>query len=133
MLPALVSLILGDHNLRFSILQSKLKLNSNISPHPPLPRFSSYILLTLPYNILPWISQLPIPLLGEGNGNPLQYTCLGIPWTGEPEGLYIPWGHKELDTTKWLTHITHTFPCLSCTLDLEWPEGQIMVFMEAQQ
>ena len=24
---------------------------------------------------------------GEGNGNPLQYCCLGIPWTEEPGGL----------------------------------------------
>ena len=25
--------------------------------------------------------------LGEGNGNPLQYSCLEIPWTEEPSGL----------------------------------------------
>ena len=25
--------------------------------------------------------------LGGGNGNPLQYSCLGIPWTGEPGRL----------------------------------------------
>ena len=25
--------------------------------------------------------------LGEGNGNPLQYPCLGNPWTEEPGGL----------------------------------------------
>ena len=24
---------------------------------------------------------------GEGNVNPLQYSCLGIPWTEEPGGL----------------------------------------------
>ena len=24
---------------------------------------------------------------GEGNGNLLQYSCLGIPWTEEPGGL----------------------------------------------
>ena len=35
----------------------------------------------------------------EGNGNPLEYSCLGNPidrgaWLG-----YSPWGHKELDTT----------------------------------
>ena len=24
---------------------------------------------------------------GEGNGNPLQYSCLKIPWTEEPGGL----------------------------------------------
>ena len=26
-----------------------------------------------------------------------------IPWTEEPDGLYSPWGHKELDTTEGLT------------------------------
>ena len=25
--------------------------------------------------------------IGEGNGNPLQYSCLKIPWTEEPGGL----------------------------------------------
>ena len=25
--------------------------------------------------------------LGEGNGNPLQYSCLKIPWTEDPGGL----------------------------------------------
>ena len=24
---------------------------------------------------------------GEGNGHPLRYSCLGIPWTEEPGGL----------------------------------------------
>ena len=24
---------------------------------------------------------------GVGNGNPLQYSCLKIPWTEEPDGL----------------------------------------------
>ena len=27
---------------------------------------------------------------GEGNGNPLQYSCLGNPWTEEPGGLPSP-------------------------------------------
>ena len=33
---------------------------------------------------------------GEGNGNPLQYSCLENPMN---RGA---WGHKELDTTEWL-------------------------------
>ena len=33
---------------------------------------------------------------GGGNGNPLQYSCLGNP-IEEPGGLYSPWGCKELD------------------------------------
>ena len=28
-----------------------------------------------------------VKLHGEGNGNPLQYSCLEIPWTEEPGGL----------------------------------------------
>ena len=40
--------------------------------------------------------------LGEGNGNPLQYSCWRIPWTEELGGLN-PWGHKELDTTERLS------------------------------
>ena len=31
---------------------------------------------------------------GEGNGNPLQYTCLGIPWTEEPGGLLSMGSHR---------------------------------------
>ena len=38
---------------------------------------------------------------GEENGNSLQYSCLGIPWTEEPDGCR-PWGDKELDTTEHL-------------------------------
>ena len=36
--------------------------------------------------------------LGEGNGNPLQYSCLGHPLTKELGGS--PWGRKELDMTE---------------------------------
>ena len=36
---------------------------------------------------------------GEGNGSPLQDSCLRITWTEEASG-YGPWGHKELDTTE---------------------------------
>ena len=43
---------------------------------------------------------------GEGNGNPLQYSCLESSMVG-----YSPWGHKESDTTEWLhLHV------LSCTI-----------------
>ena len=34
----------------------------------------------------------------ERNGNPLQYSCWEILWTGGLEG-YSPWGSKELDMT----------------------------------
>ena len=41
---------------------------------------------------------------GEGNGNPLQCSCLENPWI-EESGGYSAWGPKELDTTGRLTHI----------------------------
>ena len=44
--------------------------------------------------------------IGEHNGNPLQYSCLGNPMDG-----YSPWGHKESDMTEWL----HFHFSLSCT------------------
>ena len=35
---------------------------------------------------------------GEGNGNPLQYSCLANPTDIRQSLLgYSPWGHKELD------------------------------------
>ena len=37
---------------------------------------------------------------GVWNGNPLQYSCLEIPWTEEARRLYSPRGHKGSDTTK---------------------------------
>ena len=37
---------------------------------------------------------------GEGNGNPLQYSCLENPMdSGDCQATYSPWGGKELDTT----------------------------------
>ena len=38
---------------------------------------------------------------GEGNGNPLQYSCLENSMERSLAG-YIPWGCKELDTTEQL-------------------------------
>ena len=40
---------------------------------------------------------IPRSFSGEGNGNPLQYSCLENPMDG---GACCPWGHKELDTTE---------------------------------
>jgi len=44
---------------------------------------------------------------GEENGNPLQYSCLENPMDRGAWASYSPWGHKESDMTKLLTH-THT-------------------------
>ena len=56
---------------------------------------------------------------GEGNGNPLQYSCLE-----NPMGGCSRWGRKESDTTKWL-HFTSVsrcmfMPCLHYPLICRW-------------
>ena len=38
--------------------------------------------------------------LGEGNGNPLQYSCLENPHGQRSLAGYSAWGHKELDMTE---------------------------------
>ena len=42
---------------------------------------------------------------GEGNGNPLQYSCLGNPMDKEAWG-YSQWGSTESDTTEQLNNNT---------------------------
>ena len=37
---------------------------------------------------------------GEGNGSPLQYSCLGSPVERGAWRAYGPWGHREPHTTK---------------------------------
>ena len=44
-------------------------------------------------------------LSGEGNGNPLQYSCLENPMDRE---ACCPWGRKESDTTERLHFHFHT-------------------------
>jgi len=44
-------------------------------------------------SLIPELERSP----GEGNGNPLQYTCLE---NLRDRGGYIPWGHKESDMTE---------------------------------
>ena len=45
---------------------------------------------------------------GEGNGSPLQCSCLENPSHGQRSLVgYGPWGRKESDTTDWLSR--HTF------------------------
>ena len=40
---------------------------------------------------------------GEGNGNPLQYSCLEISMDRGALCAIVPWGCKELDMTEQLT------------------------------
>ena len=45
---------------------------------------------------VPELGRLP----GEGNGNPLQYSCLGE-FHGQRNLVgYSPWGHRESDMTE---------------------------------
>ena len=53
--------------------------------------------------MIPALGRFP----GDGNGYPLQYSCLEIPWIEEPGELLLSMGSHELDSTKQLTH-THT-------------------------
>ena len=41
---------------------------------------------------------------GEGNGNPLQYSCLKKSHGQRSLAGCSPWDHKELDMTERLTH-----------------------------
>ena len=43
-----------------------------------------------------------IKLYGEGNGNPLQYSCLEKTQGRRSLIGYSPWGHKESDMTEQL-------------------------------
>ena len=45
----------------------------------------------------------------EGNGNPLQYSCLENPHGQRSLTGYSPWGHKELDTTETNFHFQNIF------------------------
>ena len=67
---------------------------------------------------------------GEGNGNPLQYSCLENPMDGGLVG-YSPRGRKESDTTERLhlltyllmtNNVEHLFHVLICHLLLSFSE-----------
>ena len=48
---------------------------------------------------------------GEGHGNLLQQSCLGNPHGQRRLTGYSPWGHKESDTTEWLSIAQHVCVC----------------------
>ena len=52
--------------------------------------------------LIPGLGRRP----GEGNGNPHQYSCLGIPWTQDPGGYHRE-GYKELDMAEQLSTAHH--------------------------
>ena len=45
---------------------------------------------------------------GLGNGNPLQYSCLGNPMDSGVWWGYSSWTHKESDMTEYACAHTHT-------------------------
>ena len=64
---------------------------------------------------------------GEGNGNLLQYSCLGNPWTEEPGGLQsMGWPRGGCDWATEHTHIRKT----TCDLIFETPGGFLQVMAE---
>ena len=46
--------------------------------------------------LIPGLGRSP----GEGNGNPLQYSCLENPMDGRSLVGYSPWGQRESDGTE---------------------------------
>ena len=52
----------------------------------------------------PWVGKISP---GEGNGNPLQYSCLENPMDGRSLVGYSPQGRKESDTTERLLFHFH--------------------------
>ena len=50
----------------------------------------------------PWVRKTPWSRKwhGEGNGNPLQHSCLENPHGQRSLAGYSPWGHKQLDPTE---------------------------------
>ena len=63
----------------------------------------------------------------EGNGNPLQYSCLGIPWTEEPGGLQSMGSQKNRtqfsdETTRhWYLTIPSRTDNPADGMNLSWP------------
>ena len=51
------------------------------------------------------------PLVGEGNGTPLQYSCLENPMDGRSLVGCSPWGREESDTTERL-HFHFSLSCI---------------------
>ena len=49
--------------------------------------------------------------LGEGNGTPLQYSCLENPMDGGALVGCSPWGREESDMTEWL-HFHFSLSCI---------------------
>ena len=51
-------------------------------------------------NNLPAMQETWVQFLGDGNGNPLQYSCLENPHGQKSLVGDSPWGHRESDSTE---------------------------------
>ena len=51
---------------------------------------------------------------GEGNGKPLQYSCLENSHGQRSLGGYSPWGRKESDTTERLSEAQQLYNVMCC-------------------
>ena len=60
---------------------------------------------------------------GEGNGNPLQYSCLENPMERRSLVCYSPWGRKESDTTEQL-HFLFTFFWVRKSWGVSWEQSE---------
>ena len=74
----------------------------------PLPAQDNYLFWTLFFSPLKWDKSVYLTRFyegfGEGNGNPLQYSCLdNFKDRGAWWATYSPWDRKESDMTEWLT------------------------------
>ena len=78
--------LLQDHNLKSSIFWHSA-LGSEVKASASNPGDLGSI---------PGLGRSP----GEGNGNPLQYSCLENPMDRGSGGHYSPWVRKESDTTE---------------------------------
>ena len=69
---------------------------------------------------------------GGGLGNPLQYPCLENPM--DRGAWQAPWGHKELDSTEWLSlsifHFSYHL-CMNTNFILSWFGEESFSFGEA--
>ena len=70
---------------------------------------------------------------GDGNGNPLWYSCLGKSHGQRILAGYSPGGHKELDMTDWLSAAAEksraVISVLYCSLSLTFKESGIQLYL----
>ena len=67
----------------------------------------------------------------EGNGNPLQYSCLKIPWMEEPGGLSSMGSHRVEHDWSDLAAAAAAGPSLEFLIQLHWSGAWASVFLES--